>query len=244
MAYAKKRTGKKYTKKPNKTFRKNVRGTARNVLSRGPFKKYNSVDPFPTGQFVKFTYTQSNVLYSGTGGIWGTEQVFRLNSIYDPDYTGSGHQPYGYDQMALLYKQYKVIGAMIEIDFMNPDQDGLLCGACIVMPQDSFSTTSAARDTLNEKPMCYTVNLNDSGKQRYKIKQYFPMHTLLGVTKEQFRVHLGVPYTAIFGTNPQDSPRLAVNVASIANATNAACTCRTTITYYTQVYERIALAQS
>ncbi len=35
---------------------------------------------------------------------------FNLNSLYDPDRTGAGHQPHGFDQLAGLYNRYRVIG--------------------------------------------------------------------------------------------------------------------------------------
>jgi hypothetical protein len=36
-------------------------------------------------------------------------QVFRLNSLFDPDVTGAGHQPYLYDQMIDKYNRYRVL---------------------------------------------------------------------------------------------------------------------------------------
>lgn len=33
---------------------------------------------------------------------------FRLNSIFDPDQTSTGHQPYGFDQLSSIYARYRV----------------------------------------------------------------------------------------------------------------------------------------
>ncbi len=44
-------------------------------------------------------------------------RVFRLNSIYDPDYTGGGDQPRFRDQLAEFYDSYQVLGAKVDIDF-------------------------------------------------------------------------------------------------------------------------------
>lgn len=46
-------------------------------------------------------------------------QVFRANSIYDPDVTGVGHQPLGHDEWAVLYNNYKVKSARITITAGN-----------------------------------------------------------------------------------------------------------------------------
>jgi len=47
------------------------------------------------------------------GGVSGYS--FRLNSVFDPDYTGIGHQPRGFDQFAALYSEYVVLSSKIKI---------------------------------------------------------------------------------------------------------------------------------
>lgn len=43
------------------------------------------------------------------------EQVYRLNGMYDPDYTGAGNQPNFFDDLSALYQRYRVRGAMVKI---------------------------------------------------------------------------------------------------------------------------------
>lgn len=38
-----------------------------------------------------------------------------MNSLYDPDYTGSGHQPMGFDQVMALYSDFWVTASSITI---------------------------------------------------------------------------------------------------------------------------------
>lgn len=52
-------------------------------------------------------------LTPGTGML----RVFRGNGMFDPDRTGVGHQPYGFDQLAALYKYYNVSGSSIRVWF-------------------------------------------------------------------------------------------------------------------------------
>jgi len=47
------------------------------------------------------------------GGITGYS--FRLNSVFDPDYSGAGHQPRGFDQFAALYSEYTVLSCKMKI---------------------------------------------------------------------------------------------------------------------------------
>lgn len=54
---------------------------------------------------------------AGNPGLW----QFRLSSLYDPDYTGTGHQPQWYDQLVAVYQRYRVLGAKITVTF-SPNQ--------------------------------------------------------------------------------------------------------------------------
>lgn len=49
--------------------------------------------------------------------------VFNLGSIFDPDYTGVGHQPAFHDQWATLYNRYRVIGVRYKVIFRTGMQD-------------------------------------------------------------------------------------------------------------------------
>lgn len=65
-------------------------------------------------------YSQEATLNPGVGGAAATYQ-FMINSLYDPDYTGTGHQPMGYDQLMGLYNRYLVYGVGYEITMIFGD---------------------------------------------------------------------------------------------------------------------------
>lgn len=48
-----------------------------------------------------------------------TVYSFMVNSLYDPNYTGGGHQPAGFDQIAALYKHYIIMRATVIIRAIN-----------------------------------------------------------------------------------------------------------------------------
>lgn len=50
-------------------------------------------------------------------------QVFRTNSVYDPDYTGTGHQPLMRDLWASQYDYYTVLACDYEITLYNGGMD-------------------------------------------------------------------------------------------------------------------------
>lgn len=71
---------------------------------------------FPRTRVVKMRYVTSVVLNPGLGTI--AKHEFRANSIFDPDYTGIGHQPIGHDQWANFYDRYIVIGSKINCKYI------------------------------------------------------------------------------------------------------------------------------
>lgn len=57
---------------------------------------------------------------SGGGSIDSTAfELWRMNSLYDPDHALLGHQPRGFDQLAALYSVYRVIRATVIVRFSN-----------------------------------------------------------------------------------------------------------------------------
>lgn len=64
-----------------------------------------------------------NYLYTSINGVAGTPsaaQTFRLNSLFDPDYTNVGHQPLYYDQLLpALYQNYRVTHTNVTLEFLN-----------------------------------------------------------------------------------------------------------------------------
>ena len=45
---------------------------------------------------------------------------FRANGLYDPDRTGTGHQPFGYDEWSPIYDHFTVVGSRITVYPLAP----------------------------------------------------------------------------------------------------------------------------
>lgn len=204
----------------------------------GPFRNFVSADPFRPSMSVKLRYTDTTTLLSGLNGHIGDVQTFRLNSLYDPDLSGVGTQPYGYDQLATLYRKYKVHGASIEVVFTDPDQDGMLMAIQLRNPSNVYSMAGKNVNDLREQPMTVVRTINNSGKQRVAVKQYVPISTVSGLTKLQFQADNDL-FVASTTANPTAQPLFTIGVGSSRLAQNATMICRTTITYYATMYERI-----
>ena len=102
---------------------------------------------FPPTRTAHLIYNDVIQFTSSTGLL--NSHLFRCNSIYDPDYTGTGHQPFLSDTWAGMYNHVTVKGARIKVRWMNgagetaidvPAYVGVYLGDGTTVPYSSAST--------------------------------------------------------------------------------------------------------
>lgn len=97
---------------------------------------------------VRLTYADSfNRLVSNAGG--GDNYAFRTNSIYDPDYTGGGHQPLMRDLWASQYDYYTVLACHYHIELYNCAVDTITYTAAGTFAQRVGAVTANIIPTTN-----------------------------------------------------------------------------------------------
>lgn len=111
---ASKRASRALQKKPNSKF-----GFA--VYQGG--STFNKVPRplFGNSYTTKLVYFERGFsLNPGAGGLVA-EHVFSANGCYDPDISGVGHQPTGFDQLMTFFDHYTVHSSSISVRFNNSD---------------------------------------------------------------------------------------------------------------------------
>lgn len=78
--------------------------------------------------------------------------VFRLNSLYDPDLTSTGHQPMGFDQWSSMYYNYRVFKTFINVKLALNTQNPATVAFCIT--PFALTTSSVDITRLIEQPYC------------------------------------------------------------------------------------------
>jgi len=73
----------------------------------------------PLSKMGKLPYYDQNNF--STGVVLAGSYVFTANGLYDPNITGVGHQPMGFDQLMLFYEHYTVTNSKITVNFYNND---------------------------------------------------------------------------------------------------------------------------
>jgi len=108
-----------------------------------------------TKQNIVLRYHESFQLNPGVAGA-PSSYVFRSNSCFDPNVTGTGHQPRGYDQIMAMYQFLAVKEAQIEVWFQPRD------GAPVIVSINSNGTTmfSPSRNDMMENK---TAVFNSAG---------------------------------------------------------------------------------
>lgn len=112
-------------KSSKKSSSTSVKTTNKNRIwpRQSPKSYLKFYDPFPAVAYATMRYSTS-ISITGTIGV-ATGHIFRANSLFDPDYTGIGHQPYGFDQYAAIYNHYEVIDSVITMTPIAGDANGI-----------------------------------------------------------------------------------------------------------------------
>lgn len=118
--------------------------------------------PMPLTLTTKLTYMEFFSLNPGAAGAADT-YVFQLNGLYDPNITGTGHQPAGFDELMLLYEHYEVLGSKIQVTYDTASSGGVLCGVKL----SGLNSTSIDPRYYMENGDCnWTIIHGASGGQR------------------------------------------------------------------------------
>lgn len=165
--------------------------------------------------------------------------VFSGNSIFDPDFTGGGAQPLGYDQWATLYNKYRVHGSKIKGTFVATSGSHFPC-KIVICPQDD-STTVTGVDNAAPRPGAKTVITNGYGGPVSRLKLYASTKKQLGMQS----ISQETGFAAAIGGNPSLRWYWAVSVGTIDSTTLiAGLYAEIQIEYYVEFYDVVDLILS
>lgn len=188
----------KYAAK-RKVIRRKRFARRRGYITSNPSR---SLQPVAQRTIVKMKYCEAlNVQIPAFGVV--QSQVWNLNSIFDPNRTGLGHQPYGHDTFLTLYNRYRVIGCSYAINIAQQgdtatNQLPVVLGA---LPSNEVDTVSNMSE-LREKPRSkYIVQMYGSPSRT--LRGYVSIPSLIGRTKAQYMAD--DRFQAQFGASPSES---------------------------------------
>lgn len=175
-------------------------------------------------------------LVSGATNYW----TFRLNSLFDPDYTGAGHQPQWFDQMAAVYRNYRVKGAKITVDFMPEVTDvpgntqyGPYLVGITTSNQSSLSASSIASLTEDANGESKVIAPKESGRNFCTLSNTFSPLRDLGLDP------MDGDLIASTSSNPNQAFYAHIWGSDMATNVSSAIRCRVKIEFQCEFFNRI-----
>lgn len=178
----------------------------------------DATTPLAAGRLVKFKYVQAFNMNPGAVGL-PSYHVFRANSLYDPDLTGTGHQPRGYDQWCpVFYNNWVIVGAKITVRFVSTGETTIKENTYMVgitLSEDTVVPSSAMDEMEKAKSSYRTLtNSGSSGKamvsKGYSAKKFWKQKDLLGDPNQR----------GVYNANPSKTARWTVWAAPFDGATD------------------------
>jgi len=182
---------------PNRKGSRNMpyRGSASSVIFRSP-------TTLPDRLYVKLVYREQLTWAQASGNLG--VQVYRGNSLFDPDLSGTGGQPMGFDQWTGFYASYTVLGSKIEVDSMM--NGGTMDSTRHGIVPTLFSTGLGTGDQERVEELPYTkgqsLQFGASGVGQGKVKGYMSTAKIWGVVRPSVQIEDG--FSALVTANPAD----------------------------------------
>lgn len=114
--------------------------------TRRNYKRSRKVPPlWPTAKPASLKYGEyiSWISPVGVAAVYN----YSCNGLFDPNISGTGAQPRGFDQIMPFYDHYVVIGARMSIVFQNQSEHPVRAG---IMIRDVSSSATQTPDTIQE----------------------------------------------------------------------------------------------
>lgn len=182
---------------------------------------------YPLTKSFKFKTRYVDVNVAVNPGALGTpgSYIFSLNSLFDPDTTGVGHQPVGYDQLMVMYDHYTVIGARARVSATNQDTTNAQI-ICLQLKDNATPVTNS--ETLLENGMnrWAMLGLEGSGSATKTLSINCSLSKFFGR-----KVLQGDKYTGSRDTSPSDQAYLHVTAIPITTSSNSGIRCCVEIEY-------------
>lgn len=144
---------KKAYKNPRNVYLKKITSQALN------FKQTPSI-PLPSQFRTTLRYSTYQVVINPGAAGTVSSHIFSANGLYDPDITGTGHQPIGFDQFMAMYDHYVVQRSRMTIQVSN--RDGSYSQVVVLSLQDDVTATGNL-DTMIENGQSVNAMVTPAG---------------------------------------------------------------------------------
>lgn len=169
-----------------------------------------------------------------------TSYFFSANGLYDPNTTGTGHQPMYFDQLTSMYNHYIVHSSYIAVKIIPFNTTGSSSGTAVIMGDDAASLTTSTISSAIEQKGAKWCNL-----PIYEDNQVYERTLRHSYNKR--RVFKNYKNTELVGTasaNPAEGWYYVIALRSDDNATTTTWLLKCQVHYRVTFFERKDIAPS
>lgn len=186
----------------------------------------------PSKLNISMKYSEPLAFTTTTGLAY--DYQFNLNSIFDPNRSGGGHQPLGHDQWATLYGRYRVDRSTVHATWLNAPSVGQMC---TVLFSNSVGDITNPAEAI-ESPFSSSKGMSTSGTCT-EITRSQSLNTVTGVTESIYRAD--DRYQAAFGASPSET--IIAHIITFT-PTSASINVNVVVTYYLTLFDHLQLTVS
>lgn len=190
---------------------------------------------FPDRMFVKLKYATTMTLTSSTGS--KAAHWFRVNSFYDPDYTGAGHQPVGYDNWNAIYGQSRVHAFKIKVSCVGVT--AAIPGVLSITTNQNATATSDITDDIEQNRAKYVCVGGYEGQNSAVLEHYQTISSIAGMKLGQ-----NSKYIADATNVPSESVFAAVKWQAMNLGSTTACNLIIELQLYGEFFGRTVQQQN
>lgn len=209
------------------------------MFAKRPRKKSvlvnRALQPIAQRYVCRMKYCE-NILRTSIAG--PATYTYNLNSLFDPNRTGTGHQPYGHDTFELLYNRYRVISCSYAISAI--DTNGKYIQLATVPANEVLTITDIAQ--VSENPRCRYITQAPNAALK-TLKGTVSIPSLVGRSRSQYMAD--DRYQATFGSSPSELAILNIAAQTLSGAAdNMSIAFNITLVYTVEVFDVKNVPQS
>lgn len=236
----------KYRKRNYKRNRKRTRksgtGFGSSKLSQVPgqvvsttHRKRLTISRLPKSEpadmvILPFNYSET-ITISGISGAMG-DYVYRINSLYDPNYTGTGVQPLYYDQWTYMYSNYLVNAVAYELTYYTANT--VPSQLCVLMARAPTISGMTNITDVTTKNMASKIILITPDNSTALAKGYAKINAIMGVNKKEYADNPEI-YGAVYNANPTEPAYMHILAQAMDYTSSISITLNVRLKFYCQL---------
>lgn len=217
--------------------------TKRRVYRRRTYKRKATIPRkiigIPLKQYAKLPYSGVTA-FNVTASTLAT-QIFQLNGLYDPDFSGIGVQPNYFDQLMAMYTNYRVYGCKVTYRISA----GTSTANCFHMtaaliPANTVSLYANMSSVINSRKAIFKIVTPTANG--VTLSRYYSMSRDFGFTKADIATESRFEGTA--SSNPSQGLYAVLYIKNNDGTITIPVTWEYRLVYYAKFYNPVQIAPS